>query len=64
VGASVFYGVDVTDLFSFLCCVFCFVCLRPVFYGLNVASLYELPLRFSLKFIYNIMQCLFFFHWR
>ena len=26
----VFGGVHVAHVFSFLCCVFCFVCLRPV----------------------------------
>ena len=31
-------GVHVADLFSFLCCVFCFVCLHPVSCVPNVAS--------------------------
>jgi len=34
----VFDSVCVAHLFSFLCCVICFVYLRPVSYVLNVAS--------------------------
>ena len=34
----VFGGVHVAHLFSFLCCVFCFICLRPVSRVPNVAS--------------------------
>jgi hypothetical protein len=34
----VFGGVCVSNLFSFLCCVICFVCLRPVSCVPNVAS--------------------------
>ena len=33
----VFGGVRVAHRFSFLWCIFCFVCLRPVFCVLNVA---------------------------
>jgi len=36
----VFFGeVRVAYLFNFLCCVFCFVCLRPVSCMPNVASI-------------------------
>ena len=34
----VFGGVRVAHRFSFLCCVFCFVCLGPVSCVINVAS--------------------------
>ena len=33
----VFCGVTVAPLFSFLCCAFCFVCLRPVYPMLPVS---------------------------
>jgi hypothetical protein len=34
----VFGGVRVSHLCGFLCCIFCFVCLRPVSCVTNVAS--------------------------
>ena len=37
-------GVRVAHDFSFLCCVFCFVCLRPVYCMPNVASVPGLSL--------------------
>ena len=52
---SVFGGVRVSHIFSFLCCVFCFVCLRPVScVVLNVTSVSGLA----------ILDCLFSFLWR
>ena len=54
---QVFSGVCIAHLFSFLYCVFCFICLHPVTGILNVAivsglSILEiLPLQFSLSFI-------------
>ena len=52
----VFGGVRVAHLRSFLCCAFCFVCLRPVSDVHNVTSVYglsilDLPLRFSLTLL-------------
>jgi len=38
--SPVFDGIRVTHLFSFVCCVFCFVCLQPVSCVLNVASVF------------------------
>ena len=40
VNILVFGEVRVTHLFSFLCCVFCFVCLCPVACVPNVASVW------------------------
>jgi hypothetical protein len=34
----VFGEVRVAHLFSFLCCILCFVCLRSVYYVPNVAN--------------------------
>jgi len=53
-----FWWVRDAHLFRFLCCVFCFVCLRPVFYVPNVnsftrLSIVLLPLRYSLTFIWT-----------
>jgi len=45
----VFGWVCVAHLFSFLCCVFVFCCLRSVSFVPNVASVYEL----------SILDCLF-----
>jgi hypothetical protein len=44
----VFGGVCVAHLFSFLYCVFCVVCLPPVFCVPNVAIVSGFTLRFSL----------------
>ena len=43
---TVFGSVRVVHLFSVLCSVlcFCFICLRPVSYVLNVASVYGLSI--------------------
>ena len=38
VSPPVFGGIRVARLFSFLCCIFCLVCLRPVTCVPNVAS--------------------------
>ena len=53
-----FFGrVCVVHLFSFLCYIFCFVCLRPVSCVPNVASVSGLPLQFSLTFICFVCLC-------
>ena len=56
--SPVFGGIHVVHSFSFLCCVFSSVCLRPVSFVPNVASVSglsipDLPVRFSLTFIYK-----------
>jgi hypothetical protein len=62
-----FGGSRVVHLFSFLCCDFCFVCLRAVSCVSNVASICGLSiikyhLRFSLIFIATVLYILKTFH--
>ena len=47
----VFGGVHLAHLHSFLCYVFCFVCLRLLSYVPNVASFFGLSIQFSLTLI-------------
>ena len=49
---TVFGGVRVPRLFSFLFCVFGFVCLRPVSYAPNVASISGLSI---LDFLFGFL---------
>ena len=41
---SIFGWLSIAHLFSFLCCYYCFVCLRPVSCVPNAASVSELSI--------------------
>ena len=55
----VFGGIHVVHLISFLCCVICFACRRPVSFVSNVASVSGLSIRVPLTFVLLVFRAIF-----